>query len=166
MVHGLYWLQKSVGNYFSCLTVLHCTWGPRSELLLVWPLNKWGKEILLRLYFWWDKAFRLTSQKSPMYSDTQKFLQNWNHFKFKCVLWELVAPITFCDQFHSLCEFKCLTIIWPLVRSALRNRSSFHLEPRVQGQRLEEAKWCRVASWSTELISLRALHLNPIFSND
>jgi len=50
---GFTYCKKSVGNYFSCLEGFGtCTWGPRSELLLVWPLNKWGAEILLRLYSW------------------------------------------------------------------------------------------------------------------
>ena len=38
---GFTYCKKSVGNYISCLEGFGtCTWGPKSELLLVWPLNK------------------------------------------------------------------------------------------------------------------------------
>lgn len=45
---GFTYCKKSMGNYSSCLEgFCTCIWGPRSELLLAWPLNKWGAEILL-----------------------------------------------------------------------------------------------------------------------
>lgn len=160
---GFAYCKNSVGSYFSCLEgFCTCTWGPRSVLLLVRPLNKWGAEISFGHYSWWDKSFRLIEARG-----TPSILLHRSFYKTGTIS-SLDVSFESRDQFHSLCELMHLTIASLLVGESSLEIIFLSFTSRGQGQRLvsEEVKWCQVESWSAELISSRVLHLNPIFPND
>ena len=106
---GFTYCKNSVGSYFSCLEgFCTCTWGPRSVLLLVRPLNKWGAEISFGHYSWWDKAFRLTEARGA-----PSILLHRSFYKTGTIS-SLDVSFENHDQFHSLCELMHLTIASPL----------------------------------------------------